>query len=87
VVSGRNIVGGNPVEVAQMKVASLLRRGREVQRGASGPTLVMPWRRPERAPCLEGQNRMACSNVSGSSAQQGQEVSVSGDLHLGWAGR
>jgi len=70
-----------------MKVVSLLRRGRVVQRGASVPTLVTPWRRRERAPCLEGQNRIACSNVSGSSPQRGQEVSASGDLHVGWAAR
>jgi len=31
-VSGGKIVGGNPVEVAPMKVTSLLRRGRQVQR-------------------------------------------------------
>jgi len=86
-VSGGNIVGGNPVEVAPMKVASLLRRGRVVQRGVSGPTLVTLWRRRERVPCLEGQSRMACSNVSGSSPQRGQEVSASGDLHVGLAAR
>ena len=34
-VSGGNIVGGNPVEVTPMKVASLLRSGREDHRGAS----------------------------------------------------
>ena len=30
---GGNIVGGNPVELTLMKVASLLSRGREVQIG------------------------------------------------------
>jgi len=70
-----------------MKVATLLRRGKEVQRGASEPTLMTPWRRCERAPCLEGQSRMACSNVSGSNPQLGQEVSASGDLRIGWAAR
>ena len=34
-MSGRNIVGGNPVEVTVMKVASLLSTGREDHRGAS----------------------------------------------------
>ena len=81
-VSGGNIVGGNPVEVALMNVASLLRRVRVFQRGASGPTLVTLWR-PERAPCLDGQNGMVCSNVSGSSPQRGQEVSASGTSMLG----
>jgi len=33
-VSGGNIEGGNPVEVTLMKVVSLLRSGREDQRGA-----------------------------------------------------
>ena len=70
-----------------MKVASVLRRGRVVQGGASGPTLVTPRRRGERAPCLEGENRMACSNVSGSSPQRGQEVSTSVDLYVGWVAR
>jgi len=37
-VVGGNIVGGNPVEVTPMKVASLLGRGRDDQSGASGPT-------------------------------------------------
>jgi len=65
-VVGGNIVGGNPVEVTPIKVASLFSRGRDVQIGASGPTSVTPWRRRDRLCCLEGQDRMACSKVSGS---------------------
>ena len=84
---GRNIVGGNPVEVTPMKVVSLFSRGRDVQRGASGSTLVTPWRRRDLLCCLEGQESMACSKVSGSKPQRGQEVSVSGDLQVGWAAR
>ena len=33
--SDGNIPGGNPVEVTLMKVASLLRKGRDAQSGAS----------------------------------------------------
>ena len=33
-VSGGNIVGGNPVEVTLIKVARLLRSGRQDDRGA-----------------------------------------------------
>ena len=40
---GGNIVGGNPVEVTRMKVASLLSSGRDDQSGASEPTSVTPW--------------------------------------------
>jgi len=86
-VVGGNIVGGNPVEVTLMKVASLLRRGRDDHSGASGPTSAMPWRRRALTCCLEGQERMACSKVSGSRPQRGQEVSPSGDFHVGWAAR
>ena len=84
---GRNIVGGNPVEVTLMKLASLLRKEREVQSGASGPTSVTPWRTRDLLCCLEGQDRMACLNVSGSKQQWGEEVSASGDLQVGWAAR
>ena len=52
---GGNIVGGNPVEVTSMKVASLFSRGRDVQRRASGLTLVTPWRRRDLLCCLKGQ--------------------------------
>jgi len=82
---GGNMVGGNPVEVTAMKVASLLRSGREVLRGASRRTHVTPCRRCERASCLEGQVRMECLNVSGSRWQRGQEVSASGVLQVGRA--
>jgi len=81
---GENMVGGNPVEVTPMKVASLFSSGRDDERGASGPTSVTPWRRRGLLCCLEGQDRMACSKVSGSKPQQGQEVSASGYLHVGW---
>ena len=84
---GRNIVGGNPAEVTLMKVASLLSRGREVQSGASGPTSVTPWWRRDLLCGLVGQDRMACSKVSGSRPQRGQEVSASGDLQVGWGVR
>ena len=84
---GGNIEGGNPVEVTPMQVASLLSRGRDDQSGASGPTSVTPWRRRDLLCCLEGQERMACSKVSGSKPQRGQEVSASGDLQVGWAAR
>ena len=84
---GGNIVGGNPMEVTPMKVASLFSRGRDVQSGASGPTSVTPWRRRDLLYCLEGQDRMACPNVSGSKPQRRQEVSASGDLQVGWAAR
>jgi len=70
-----------------MKAASLLSSGREDQRGASQPTLVTPWRRGERAPCLEGQERMECSNVSGSRPQRGHEVLASEVLQVGWVAR
>ena len=84
---GGNIVGGKPVEVTPMKVASLFSSGRDDQSGASGPTSVTPWRRPEMLCCLEGQDRMACSKVSGSKPQRGQEVSALGVLHVGCAAR
>ena len=82
-VVGGNIVGGNPVEVTPMKVVSLLSRGRDVQSGASGPASVTPWRRRDLLCCLEGQDTMACSKVSGLKPQRGQEVSASGDLQVG----
>jgi len=84
---GGNIVGGNPVQVTPMKVASLFRSGRDDQSGASGPTSLTPWRRRDLLCCLEGQDRMACSMDSGSKPQRGHEVSASGDLQVGWAGR
>ena len=84
-MDGGNIEGGNPVEVTLMKVASLFSRGREDQSGASGPTSVTPWRRRDLLCCLEGQERIACSKVSGCEPQRGQEVSASGDLQVGWA--
>jgi len=86
-VEGGNIEGGNPVEVTPIKVASLFSRGREEQSGASGPTSVTPWRRRVLLCCLEGQERIACSKVSGSKPQWGQEVSASGVLQVGWAAR
>ena len=84
---GGNIVGGNPVEVTLMKVPSLFSKGRDVQSGALGPMSVTPWRRRNLLCCLEGQDRMACSKVSGSKPQRGQAVSASGDLQVGWAAR
>jgi len=84
---GGNIVGGNPVEVTPMKVASLFIRGRDVQSGAPASTLVTPWRRRDLLWCLKGQERMACSKVWGSKPQQGQEVSALGDLQVAWAAR
>jgi len=86
-VVGGNIVGGNLVEVTPMKVASLFSSGRDDQSGASGPTLETPWRRRDLLYCLEGQDRMACSKVSGSKPQRGQEVLAAGNLRLGWAAR
>ena len=47
-----------------MKVASLFSRGRDDQRGASGPISVTPWWRRDLLCCLEGQERMACSKVA-----------------------
>jgi len=82
-----NIMGGNPVVVTPMKVASLFSRGRDDQSGGSGRTSVTPWRRRDVRCCLEGQERIACSKVSGSKPQWGQEVSASGDLQVGWAAR
>jgi len=82
---GGNMVEGNPVDVTPMNMASLFSRGRDVESGASGPTLVTPWRRRDLLCCLEGQERIACSKVSGSKPQWGQEVSASGDLQVGWA--
>jgi len=82
-VVGGNIVGGNPVEVTSMKVARVFSRGRDVQSGASGPMLVMLWRRRDLLCCLEGQDRMACSKVSGSKPQRGQELSASGTSKSG----
>jgi len=82
-VSGGNIEGGNPVEVPLMKVASLLSSGREDQKGGSGPTLETPWSRRERAPCLEGHVRMACSNVSGSRPRGGRRCRHRGTSMLG----
>jgi len=81
-VVGGNIVGGNPVEVA-----SLFSSGRDDQSVALGPTLVTLWRRRDLLSCLEGQDRRACSNVSGSKPQRRQEVSASWDLEVGWAAR
>ena len=86
---GGNIVGGKPVEVTPMKEASLFSRGRDDHSGASRPSSVTPWRRRDLLCCFEGQDhdRMACSKVSGSKPQRGQEVSASGDLQVGWAAR
>ena len=84
---GGNIEGGNPVEVTPMKKASLFSRGRDDQSVASGPTSVTPWRWRDLLCCLEGQERMVSSKVSGSKPQRGQEVSASGDLQVGWAAR
>ena len=84
---GGNIVGGNPVEVTPMKVASLFSSGRDDQSGASGPTSVTPWRRCDLLCYLEGQDRMACPKASGSKPQRGQEVLASGDLQVGWAAK
>jgi len=84
---GGNIVGGNPLEVTPLKVVSLFSRGRDDQIGASGTISVTPWRRRDLLCCLEGQDRMACSKVSGSKRQRGLEVSASGDHHVGWAAR
>jgi len=86
-VVGGNILGGNPMEVTPMKVGSLFSSGRGVQSGALGPGSVRPWRRRDLLCCLEGQDRMACSKVSGSKPQLGQEVSASGDLPVGWRAR
>jgi len=86
-VVGGNIVGGNPVEVTSMKVASLFSSGRDDQSGASGPTSVTPCRRHDLLCCLERQDWMACSKVSGSKPQRGQEESALGDQHVGWAAR
>ena len=80
-------MGGNPVEVTPMKVGSLFSRGRDDESGGSGPTSVMPWRRRDLLCCHKRQERMACLKVSGSKPQRGQEVSASGDLHVGWAAR
>jgi len=84
---GGNIVGGNPVDLTPMKVASLFTSRRDDQSGASGPTSVTPWRRRDLLCCLEGQHRTVCLKVSGSKPQRGQEVSASGDLQVGWAAR
>jgi len=86
-VVGGNIVGGKPVEVTPMKEASHFSCGRDDQSGASGPTSITPWRRRDLLSCLEGHDRMACSKVSGSKPQKGQEVSALGDLHVGCAAR
>ena len=75
---GGNIVGGNPVEVTLMKAASRFSRRGEDPSGASWPTSVTPWRRRDLTSCLEGQDRIACSKVSGSKPQRGQQVSASG---------
>jgi len=80
------MVEGNPVEVTPMKVPSLFSSGRDDQSGASGPTSVTPWRRRDLL-CLEGQDRMACLEVSCSKLQLGQEVLASGDLQAGSAAR
>ena len=84
---GGNMVGGNPVEVTPMMEVSLLSSGRDDQSGALGPTSVTPWRRRDLLCCLDGQDRIACAKVSGSKPQRGQEVSASGDLHVGCAAR
>jgi len=84
---GGNLVGGNHVEVTPMKVASLFSSWRDDQSGASGPTSVTPWSRHGLLCCHEGKERMACSKVSGSRPHWGQDVSVSGDLQVGWAAR
>ena len=86
-VVGGNIMGRNPVEVTPIKEASLFSRGRDSQSGASGPISVTPWRRRDLLCCLEWQERMACSKVSGSKPQRGQEVSASADLQVGLAAR
>jgi len=88
-LAGGNIVGGNPVEgtLTRMKVASLLIRGREVKSGSSILTSVTQWRRCDLVPCLEGQERMACSKVSVFKPQWGQEGSPSGVFKVSWAAR
>ena len=84
---GGNLVGGNPVEVRLMKIASLCNNGREDQSGASWPTSVTPWRRCDLTCGFEGQERIEYSKVSGFEPQLGQEVSASGDLQVRWADR
>ena len=84
-MAGGNMVGGNPVKVTPMWVASLFSNGRDDQSGAPGPTSETPWRGRNLLCCLEGQDRMVCSKVSGSRPQRGQEVSASGDLQVGSA--
>jgi len=84
-VVGGNIIGGKPVEVTLISVASLFSRGREDHMGASCPISVSPWRRWPRVPCLERHVRLECSNDSGSQPQGGQEVSASGALREGYA--
>ena len=75
------------MQVTRIKASSLLRKGRDDHSGASWPTSAMPWRRRTLTSCLEGQERMGCSKVSGSKPQRGQEVSPSGDLQVEWAAR
>jgi len=80
------MVGGNPVKVTPMWVASLFSNGRDDQSGAPGPTSETPWRRRDLLCCLERQARMACSKVSGSKPQRGQEVLASGAGGIGIGG-
>ena len=73
------------MELTLMKFARQLMRGKEVQIGSWWPTPVTPWRRRDLACCVEGQEKIGCSKVSGFKRQSEQEVAAAGTSK--WGGR
>ena len=81
------ISGGKPVLVAERYWLSAWRCSLLSQRGLSACSDRVGSRYRTLYLDLAGHCRMACSNVSVSERQRGQEVSWSSDHHEGWAAR
>ena len=64
--------------VVRMKSASAISSCWSEETGASGGRFETPWRRRDLWWADEGQDRMACSKVSGPSEHNGQDISASG---------
>ena len=73
--------------VVRMNTANAMSSCWSDHTGASGVKSETPWRRRDLRQVEEGQDRMACSKVSGASEHKGQDVSASGSSHEGCAGR
>ena len=81
------ISGGKPVLVAERYWLKAWRCSLLSHRGLSARSDRVGSRYRSRCLDLAGQCRMACSNVSVSERQRGQEVSGSSDHQEGWAAR